>query len=203
MKRIRPDRRARRGRRSPLRALAQGTLSTQGFGYPAGGMSTRALSMGGSVAELDPITHAQSGGAHHVGAVGALRAVRPRGPRRQGRRVAGELDRHPLPALRRRAHGDRPADLRLLLLEPARSHVGDAGERLLPYERHRLRRRTRRTSRAPARSPNVRGAAGWRLSSTLRLGAAVPFLHRPADASRSTRVFADTAASPPSSRRPS
>ncbi len=38
------------------RAAAQGTLSTQGFGYPAGGLSTRALSTGGAVGELDPIS---------------------------------------------------------------------------------------------------------------------------------------------------
>ena len=37
-------------------AHAQGNLSTQGFGYPAGGLSTRALTMGGSVSELDPVS---------------------------------------------------------------------------------------------------------------------------------------------------
>jgi hypothetical protein len=37
-------------------AAAQGTLSTQGFGYPAGGMSTRAEAVGGSVAENDPLS---------------------------------------------------------------------------------------------------------------------------------------------------
>ncbi len=37
-------------------AAAQGTLSTQGYGYPAGPLSTRALTLGGSVSELDPIS---------------------------------------------------------------------------------------------------------------------------------------------------
>lgn len=37
-------------------ASAQGTLSTQGFGYPAGGLSTHAESVGGSIAENDPIS---------------------------------------------------------------------------------------------------------------------------------------------------
>jgi hypothetical protein len=37
-------------------ASAQGTLSAQGYGYPAGPLSTRALTMGGSVSELDPIS---------------------------------------------------------------------------------------------------------------------------------------------------
>lgn len=37
-------------------ASAQGTLSTQGFGYPAGGLSTHAESLGGSIAESDALT---------------------------------------------------------------------------------------------------------------------------------------------------
>jgi hypothetical protein len=35
---------------------AQGTLSAQGYGYPAGPLSTRALTMGGGVSELDPLS---------------------------------------------------------------------------------------------------------------------------------------------------
>jgi hypothetical protein len=37
-------------------ASAQGTLSTQGFGYPAGGLSTHAEGVGGSIAENDPLS---------------------------------------------------------------------------------------------------------------------------------------------------
>lgn len=37
-------------------AAAQGTLSTQGFGYPAGMLSTRASAMGGGPAALDPLS---------------------------------------------------------------------------------------------------------------------------------------------------
>jgi hypothetical protein len=37
-------------------AAAQGTLSTQGFGYPAGGLSTHAEGLGGSIAENDPLS---------------------------------------------------------------------------------------------------------------------------------------------------
>lgn len=47
---------------SPL--VAQGALSTQGFGYPFGELSTRALSLGGSVGEFDlqsPINPASLG----------------------------------------------------------------------------------------------------------------------------------------------
>src|SRR5688572_27347162 len=35
---------------------AQGTLSGQGFGYPPGQLSTRALAVGGANAELDPVS---------------------------------------------------------------------------------------------------------------------------------------------------
>lgn len=38
----------------PDAAAAQGNLSTQGFGYPPGQLSTRALGTGGALAELDP-----------------------------------------------------------------------------------------------------------------------------------------------------
>jgi hypothetical protein len=37
-------------------ALAQGTLSTQGFGYPPGQLSTRSATMGGGSAETDPLS---------------------------------------------------------------------------------------------------------------------------------------------------
>ena len=40
----------------PFAAGAQGTLSTQGFGYPAGQMSTRALGTGGALSEIDPLS---------------------------------------------------------------------------------------------------------------------------------------------------
>lgn len=40
----------------PGLARAQGTLSTQGFGYPTGQLSTRTLGTGGALAELDPLS---------------------------------------------------------------------------------------------------------------------------------------------------
>lgn len=40
----------------PFAAGAQGTLSTQGFGYPAGQMSTRTLGTGGALSEIDPLS---------------------------------------------------------------------------------------------------------------------------------------------------
>jgi hypothetical protein len=38
----------------PVAAIGQGTLSTQGFGYPLGGLSTRAAASGGASGEFDP-----------------------------------------------------------------------------------------------------------------------------------------------------
>jgi hypothetical protein len=40
----------------PVVAGGQGTLSTQGFGYPSGQMSTRTLGTGGALAEIDPLS---------------------------------------------------------------------------------------------------------------------------------------------------
>ncbi len=39
-------------------ARTQGTLSTQGFGYPSGVLSTRALGAGGAIGEIDPLSSA-------------------------------------------------------------------------------------------------------------------------------------------------
>ncbi len=41
---------------APSRLLAQGALSTQGFGYPIGGLSTRAAATGGALAEFDHLS---------------------------------------------------------------------------------------------------------------------------------------------------
>src|SRR5690348_1382900 len=40
----------------PSSAIAQGTLSTQGFGYPTGTLSTRSLGTGGALGEIDPLS---------------------------------------------------------------------------------------------------------------------------------------------------
>lgn len=39
---------------APVAAFAQGNLSTQGFGYPLGGLSARAVATGGASGEFDP-----------------------------------------------------------------------------------------------------------------------------------------------------
>lgn len=40
----------------PMALRAQGNLSTQGFGYPTGQLSTRALGAGGAIGEIDPVS---------------------------------------------------------------------------------------------------------------------------------------------------
>ncbi len=40
----------------PCALRAQGTLSTQGFGYPTGGLGTRALGAGGALGDVDPVS---------------------------------------------------------------------------------------------------------------------------------------------------
>ena len=40
----------------PSAARAQGNLSAQGFGYPSGVFSTRALGTGGAIGEIDPVS---------------------------------------------------------------------------------------------------------------------------------------------------
>jgi hypothetical protein len=55
----------------PTLVRAQGTLSTQGFGYPTGGMSTRALGTGGAVTELDPLSSTNPAALPSIGG-GAL-----------------------------------------------------------------------------------------------------------------------------------
>ena len=55
----------------PSLASAQGTLSTQGFGYPTGGMSTRSLGTGGAVTEFDPLSTSNPAALPSIGG-GAL-----------------------------------------------------------------------------------------------------------------------------------
>ena len=55
----------------PASARAQGTLSTQGFGYPTGGMSARSLGTGGAITEFDPLSSSNPAAMPSIGG-GAL-----------------------------------------------------------------------------------------------------------------------------------
>jgi hypothetical protein len=85
----------------PALARAQGTLSTQGFGYPTGGMSTRALGTGGAVTEFDPLSSTNPAALPSVGG-GAL-YVQLEPEYRQLSVAAGtegtRIARHPLASL--------------------------------------------------------------------------------------------------------
>ena len=52
----------------PAAAGAQGTLSTQGFGYPAGQMSARTLGTGGALSEIDPLSVTNPASVLNLGA---------------------------------------------------------------------------------------------------------------------------------------
>jgi hypothetical protein len=56
---------------APVLAHAQGTLSTQGFGYPTGGMSARSLGTGGAITEFDPLSSTNPAAIPSIGG-GAL-----------------------------------------------------------------------------------------------------------------------------------
>ena len=55
---------------APADAAAQGTLSSQGFGYPPGQLSVQARSMGGATAELDPLSPINPAALRILGAGG-------------------------------------------------------------------------------------------------------------------------------------
>lgn len=60
-----------------LGARAQGTLSTQGLGYPTGQLSTRALATGGGLAEVDPATAVNPASIFNWGAAAVYAQAEP------------------------------------------------------------------------------------------------------------------------------
>ena len=79
-------------------ARAQGTLSTQGFGYPTSGMSTRSLGAGGAITELDPLSATNPAALPSIGGGALYVQMEPEfrrldvGPGSNNARIA----RHPL-----------------------------------------------------------------------------------------------------------
>jgi len=82
----------------PAIATAQGTLSTQGFGYPTSGMSTRSLGTGGAITEFDPLSSTNPAAIPSIGGGAAYVQMEPEfrrldvGAGTQNNRIA----RHPL-----------------------------------------------------------------------------------------------------------
>lgn len=85
----------------PAISSAQGTLSTQGFGYPTGGMSTRSLGTGGAITEFDPLSATNPAAIPSIGGGAAYVQMEPEfrqldvGAASQNNRIS----RHPLAAI--------------------------------------------------------------------------------------------------------
>jgi hypothetical protein len=91
----------------PRAARAQGTLSTQGFGYPTGEMSARALGTGGAIAEFDPYSATNPGALAGIGATALYMQAEPefRSLRAAAGTQSGMIARHPLTGLAVPFHG--------------------------------------------------------------------------------------------------
>ena len=84
----------------PAAAGAQGTLSTQGFGYPAGQMSARTLGTGGALSEIDPLSVTNPATLLNLGASALYFQAEPeyRTIRADGRSERSTIARYPLVA---------------------------------------------------------------------------------------------------------
>jgi hypothetical protein len=74
---------------APHSVLAQNSLSVQGLGYPASGLSTRALTLGGATGEIDPVSALNPAALASWGASGVAAHMAPerrslRGPDDRG-----------------------------------------------------------------------------------------------------------------------
>ena len=77
----------------PAVASAQGTLSTQGFGYPSGQLSTRTIGTGGAMAEIDPLSAANPAALLTLGGSALYFQAEPE---YRTIRVGGVSDRSPI-----------------------------------------------------------------------------------------------------------
>jgi hypothetical protein len=170
---------------------AQGTLSTQGFGYPAGGMSTRALSVGGSVAELDPISTLNPASLTTWGRSGLYGQFGPevRAVKSTGSQENSTIIRFPLFA-------GALAATEQVMIGFSFSNLLDRtwGTQVSGYYHTSATDSVAYTQNFASAGAitDVRGAVGWRLSSTLRLGAAFHFYTGQQTVSIN-ETFADTA----------
>jgi hypothetical protein len=172
-------------------AVAQGNLSTQGFGYPAGGMSSRALSMGGSVAELDPITTLNPAALTTWGRSGLygqfgpeLRVVKADGTQENSTIIRFPLFAGALTVTDQLIFGFSFSNL----LDrtwgtQVNGYYHTSATDSVAYSQNFA---------SAGAITNVRGAVGWRVSSTLRLGAAMHFYTGQQTVSIN-ETFADTA----------
>ncbi len=82
----------------PSAALAQGTLSTQGFGYPTGQLSTRTLGTGGALGEIDPLSVSNPSSLINFGGAALYFQAEPeyRKVSANGRSESSTIARYPL-----------------------------------------------------------------------------------------------------------
>ena len=82
----------------PFTALAQGTLSTQGFGYPTGTLSTRTLGTGGALGEIDPLSVSNPSSILNLGGTALYFQAEPeyRKLRAKGQAESSTIARYPL-----------------------------------------------------------------------------------------------------------
>lgn len=85
----------------PMIVAAQGTVATQGFGYPPGQLTTRATSTGGALAEVDPTAALNPSALMYWGLAGAYIQYSPefRSTSVNGKAVRSTVARFPVFAL--------------------------------------------------------------------------------------------------------
>ena len=153
----------------PAIASAQGTLSTQGFGYPTAGMSTRSLGTGGAITDLDPLSPTNPAAIPSIGGGAAYVQMEPEfrqldvGAATQNDRIA----RHPLatiafPVRSNIMAGADALQLSRPQLRDERAPRGDlSAPRLLP---------TTNFFKSDGAIADVRAAIAWTPRSWIRLG---------------------------------
>jgi len=155
---------------APALARAQGTLSTQGFGYPTSGMSSRSLGTGGAITELDPLSATNPASLPSIGGPALYVQAEPEfrqlnvGPGTESARIA----RHPLAMVAFPLRTSVVAGLSLSNLldrsfETNERRVETVGNETLP---------TTNFFKSDGAIGDVRLAVAWTPRSWLRLGVA-------------------------------
>jgi hypothetical protein len=174
----------------PAVAGAQGTLSTQGFGYPSGGMSTRSLGAGGAITEFDPISATNpaalpsvGGGALYVQAEPEFRQLSVSSGKESTR-----LARHPLAFIAVPLRGSLMAGVTVSNLldrtfETSERRTTTVGSEIIP---------STNVFRSDGAIGDVRVALAWAPVTWLRLGVAGHVITGD-NRLRSTQRFDDTA----------
>ena len=160
------------------RPVAQANLSTQGFGFPTGQLSTRALGTGGALGRDRSAVADQSG--EHLAA-----SARGSSSSRSSRSIRTVIDRRErahddgaLPERVRRDSRRSAGSLSLGVVDAARSHVDDVFNTSQFLSRGDSVPMTTHVPRSTARMDDVRLAGAWTPTSWLRVGVGAARDHR-------------------------